>query len=75
MTRARFLAAYRGAMFAAYDWARDMGKLDRFMIEVEKTLKGEAHHWQASGAVLESVWTALGGSGRVTLGKLQALPD
>ena len=72
-TRSEFLAAYRKTL-QNYPWARDPEKLDRFMVGVETTLKGERADWQHRGHAVNQAWRQIGYTGQPTLKALRALP-
>lgn len=73
-TRAGFLAAYRALVLATYPWAHDKARLDKFMAAVRATICGDGIAWAWDGDVTKRVWKALGGTGKLTLKALRALP-
>lgn len=73
MTKADFLREYRAAIIAAYPWAQDAAKLERFMQSVSATINGAAT-WNHDGEAVRAAWRAIGGKGRPTLKALRALP-
>lgn len=74
MTRSVFLEAYRTALVAAYPWASDPVRLDRFLASCAGTLEGPAATWNHDGEAVTAAWKAIGGKGRPTLNALRALP-
>ena len=72
MTKQAFLAAYRDAI-AAYPWAADAAKLDKFMASVAATLEGPRATWNHAGDAVTAAWRAIGGKGKPTLKALRAL--
>lgn len=73
MTRQKFLAAYAGALIERYPWAREPGKLERFMVSCADTLAGGGS-WHHVGDAVTSAWRAVGGKGTPSLKALRALP-
>lgn len=75
MTKQQFLSEYRAALPAAYPWAADAAKLDRFMDSVARTLAGEAS-WNHDSDVARTIWRAAGNTSKsFTLKALRALPE
>ena len=75
MTKREFLTAYRAALPAAYPWAHDAAKLDRFMESVEHTLGG-AGTWTHDSDVAKRIWRESGRPVKTyTLKALRALPE
>ena len=72
MTRQNFVTAYRAELIARYEWTRDIGKLDRFMLSVSDTLNG-ANTWNPEGEAVTAAWHAIGGKGKPTKKALRAL--
>lgn len=77
-TKDAFLAAYR-AKLTRYAWAADAGKLDRFMVQVARTIRAadnSRNTWSPRGsAAAYAAWRALGGHGQMTLRALRALQE
>lgn len=74
-TRAGFLAAYRAQVLATYPWAHDKARLDKFMAAVRATICGDGGAaWAWDGDATKRVWKALGGTEKLTLKALRALP-
>lgn len=73
-TRAAFLVAYRFKL-SFMSWARnDPGLLDKFMCTVEDTLTGRSNLWLWDSPLVREAFTEIGGTGRLTLKALRALP-
>jgi hypothetical protein len=68
-----FLRAYREALVARYDWAKDPMKLGIYMISVQRTLEGE-NTWNHAGEAVTEAWRAIGGTGKPTRKALRAMP-
>lgn len=75
VTKNAFLAAYRTALVAAYPWAADVTRLNRFMASCVWTLEGPSATWNHDGEAVVSAWKSIGGKGRPTLKALRALPS
>ena len=73
MTKTEFLAKYRAALIADFEWARDPVRLDRFMQSVEGTIRLNHNTWNHNSNVAERLWRAAGFKGKATLKGLRAL--
>lgn len=72
--RAAFVDAFRRNLATCYAWAADADRLARFMAAVEETIGTSRSLWTVDGACAQQAWIDIGGTGKVTLKKLRALP-
>lgn len=73
MTKENFLAAYRAAIVAAYPWAADPARLEKFMASVRTTLYTEVNTWNKDSEVARKVWRDIGMFGPMTYKALKGL--
>lgn len=74
-TKSGFLWAYYANILSTYDWARDPAKLKTFMENVRTSISSARSTWNYDGELATKTWKEIGGTGRLTLKGLRALPD
>jgi hypothetical protein len=81
LTKTSLLATYRSNLLAYHgptSWVHDPAKLDKFMADVEATVRGPKNLVTfdlRAGSALMAAWRSLGGKGKPTYKALRALPD
>ena len=75
MTKTAFLAAYRALLIAEWEWAREPGRIDRFMQSVERTIRSEAKPWNHDSPLAKRALRQIGCKERYSLKALRALAD
>jgi len=74
MNKQAYLAALRGEL-AAYPWAFDQARVDRYMQVAADALAGKGPGFEYDGAASCRAWQAIGGRNRPKLKELRALPE
>lgn len=59
-TKKAFLEAYRAALIANYQWAKQRGLLGFYMAQVENAINGDPNGLEHRGEMVKIVWQALG---------------
>ncbi|QSY98536.1 hypothetical protein J2J97_32030 (plasmid) [Rhizobium bangladeshense] len=68
-----FIDAVRPKIVAKYDWAKDAGRLERFLTAIRVTIETDSNQVDVGGASLVEAYREIGGKGKLTYKALRAL--